>query len=75
MHEGSKFAVFMNLESAAEGANRAFGGMGTKPGGVTPHNLAIGASADLAVTDGELDVPHVRGHLPEDEPAGLHDAR
>lgn len=45
--------------------------MGAKPRGVPPHELAIGAGMDFAATDGELYVPHVGVHLPEDEAAGL----
>lgn len=66
---------FGDLESSAEGTGGAFGGMGAEPGGVAPHDLAIGTGVDLAAADSELDVPHVRGHLPEHEATGLRGAR
>ncbi|KAH0450063.1 hypothetical protein IEQ34_020755 [Dendrobium chrysotoxum] len=66
-------AVFwnLNLESTTKGANRAFCGVGAKPGSVAPNDLAIRAGVDLASSDGEFNVPHMWSHLPEDEAAGL----
>jgi len=45
--------------------------MGTKPWCVAPHELAIAPCAHLAPTDNQLDVPHLRGHLPQHEAARL----
>jgi hypothetical protein len=60
-----------DLEDAAEGADGALGGVGAEPGGVAPDEAAVGTGVDLAAADGELDVPHVGGHLPEHEPTLL----
>ena len=68
---GVGWAVQLYLQSTAEGANRAFGGMGAEPRGVAPHKLAIAASMHLAPTDSQFDVPLLRSHLPQHEAAWL----
>lgn len=53
----------------------AFRSVGVEPGGVAPHELAVGASMDLVAINGELDITHVKGHLPEDKAIGLHSSQ
>jgi hypothetical protein len=43
--------------------------VGVEPGHVAPNEAAVAAGPDLVAIGSELDVPHVRGHLAEDEPA------
>jgi hypothetical protein len=59
------------LKGAAERADRTLGSMRAKPWGVAPHKLAVAAGMDLAPTDGELNVPHLWGHLPQHKPPRL----
>uniref|UniRef100_J3LQQ7 Uncharacterized protein n=1 Tax=Oryza brachyantha TaxID=4533 RepID=J3LQQ7_ORYBR len=59
------------LKCTTERANRALGSMGTEPWGVAPDELAIAAGMHLAPTDSQLNVPHLRSHLPKDKAAWL----
>jgi hypothetical protein len=63
------------LKSTAERADRTLGSMRAKPRRVAPHELAVAAGMHLAPTDGQLDVPHLRGHLPQHEAARLRPLR
>jgi hypothetical protein len=45
--------------------------MGTEPWCVPPHELAVASRVHLAPADSQLDVPHLRGHLPQHEAARL----
>jgi hypothetical protein len=69
--QGVAQAVQSYLKCTTERANRALGSMGTEPRGVAPHELAIAARMHLAPTDSQLNVPHLRSHLPQDKAAWL----
>jgi hypothetical protein len=73
MHGSVKHHYY--LEGAAERADRTLGSMRAEPRGVAPHEPAVAAGVHLAPTDGQLDVPHLRGHLPQHEAARLRPLR
>jgi hypothetical protein len=68
---GTDGRAVAHLQSAAERAHGALGGVRAEPGGVAPDELAVAAGVHLAPAHGQLHVPHLRRHLPQHEAPGL----
>lgn len=60
-----------HLKCTAQGSNRTFSSMCTKPRCMPPHKLPIAAGMNLASTKRKLNIPHIWIHLPQDKPTRL----
>ncbi|OAY84056.1 hypothetical protein ACMD2_04623 [Ananas comosus] len=57
--------------SPTKRSGRALGCMGPEPWSMPPYNPAVASGVHLRAPDSKLDIPHFRGHLPQNKSAGF----